>query len=208
MVSLFFIVSGTGQALAGFLVDRVGARPVLFAALGSFVVAGLVASTAQGYAMLLLASLFAGLGNAPFHPVDFTILNKRVSPQRIGHAFSVHGLSGKSAGPPRRCSWPASPPPPDRGVWPACAARRWRPWCWPSCWSTAAGWTTAIRGHRQPGQARRHPGRCGRQAGTRHGLPEAALGVAVLLVLLLEHLRHERHPELRQPRCAPSTACR
>jgi predicted MFS family arabinose efflux permease len=26
--------------------------------------------------------------------VDFTILNKRVSPQRIGHAFSMHGLSG------------------------------------------------------------------------------------------------------------------
>ena len=26
--------------------------------------------------------------------MDFTILNKRVSPQRIGHGFSVHGLSG------------------------------------------------------------------------------------------------------------------
>lgn len=94
MVSLFFIVSGTGQALAGFAVDRFGARPILFAALGSFVVAGLIASTAQGYSMLLAAALFAGLGNAPFHPVDFTILNKRVSQQRIGHAFSVHGLSG------------------------------------------------------------------------------------------------------------------
>ena len=94
MVSLFFIVSGTGQMLSGFLVDKVGARPVLFAALSSFVVAGVVASTAQNYAMLLLASLFAGLGNAPFHPVDFTILNKRVSPKRIGHAFSVHGISG------------------------------------------------------------------------------------------------------------------
>ncbi|BCX50454.1 MFS transporter [Comamonas testosteroni] len=94
MVSLFFIVSGTGQALAGFAVDRFGARPILFAALGSFVVAGLIASTAQGYSMLLAASFFAGLGNAPFHPVDFTILNKRVSQQRIGHAFSVHGLSG------------------------------------------------------------------------------------------------------------------
>ena len=94
LVSLFFIVSGTGQALAGFAVDRFGARPILFAALGSFTVAGLIASTAQGYAMLLAASFFAGLGNAPFHPVDFTILNKRVSPQRIGHAFSVHGLSG------------------------------------------------------------------------------------------------------------------
>ncbi len=94
LVSLFFIVSGTGQALAGFAVDRFGARPILFAALGSFTVAGLIASTAQGYAMLLAASFFAGLGNAPFHPVDFTILNKRVSQQRIGHAFSVHGLSG------------------------------------------------------------------------------------------------------------------
>ena len=94
LVSLFFIVSGTGQALTGFAVDRFGARPILFAALGSFTVAGLIASTAQGYAMLLAASFFAGLGNAPFHPVDFTILNKRVSQQRIGHAFSVHGLSG------------------------------------------------------------------------------------------------------------------
>ncbi|MBV8248265.1 MAG: MFS transporter [Comamonas sp.] len=94
LVSLFFVVSGTGQALAGFAVDRFGARPILFAALGSFAVAGLIASSAQGYAMLLAASFFAGLGNAPFHPVDFTILNKRVSQQRIGHAFSVHGLSG------------------------------------------------------------------------------------------------------------------
>ncbi|MEG0148487.1 MAG: MFS transporter [Comamonas sp.] len=94
LVSLFFIVSGTGQALAGFAVDRFGARPILFAALTSFAVAGLIASTATGYSMLLAASFFAGLGNAPFHPVDFTILNKRVSQQRIGHAFSVHGLSG------------------------------------------------------------------------------------------------------------------
>ena len=94
MVSLFFIVSGTGQMLSGFLVDKVGARPVLFAALSSFVIAGITASTAQNYVMLLAASFFAGLGNAPFHPVDFTILNKRISQQRIGHAFSVHGLSG------------------------------------------------------------------------------------------------------------------
>ncbi|MBD7959568.1 MFS transporter [Comamonas avium] len=94
MVSLFFIVSGTGQMLAGFLVDKVGAQRVLFAALSSFVVAGLLAAVAQNYAMLLAASFFAGLGNAPFHPVDFTILNKRVTAKNIGHAFSVHGISG------------------------------------------------------------------------------------------------------------------
>jgi predicted MFS family arabinose efflux permease len=34
------------------------------------------------------------LANATFHPVDFTILNQRVSAPRLGHAFSAHGLTG------------------------------------------------------------------------------------------------------------------
>jgi MFS family permease len=102
LVTVFFVISGIGQALAGFLVDRVGARPVLFAALGCFVVAGLAAAGAQGYAGLMLAAGLAGLGNAPFHPADFTILNKRVSPPRLGHAFSVHGITGN-------LGWAAAP---------------------------------------------------------------------------------------------------
>ena len=48
LVSTFFVISGVGQALSGFLVDRVGARPVLFAALGCFVFAALAAATASG----------------------------------------------------------------------------------------------------------------------------------------------------------------
>ena len=102
LVSVFFVVSGVGQALAGFVVDRLGARPILFAALGCFALAGVAAGMAQGYNGLLLASALAGLGNAPFHPVDFTILNQRVSPQRLGHAFSVHGISGN-------LGWAAAP---------------------------------------------------------------------------------------------------
>src|SRR3954465_6130808 len=78
LVTTFFVVSGVGQALAGFLVDRVGARPVLFVARGWFVRAALATATAQGYAGLMFAAALAGLGNSPFHPVDFTILNKRV----------------------------------------------------------------------------------------------------------------------------------
>ena len=94
LVTVFFVISGVGQALSGFLVDKVGARPVLYAAMGSFIAASLAGAMAQGYAGLMLAAALAGLGNAPFHPADFTILNKRVSPQRLGHAFSVHGISG------------------------------------------------------------------------------------------------------------------
>ncbi|RZI82939.1 MAG: MFS transporter [Rubrivivax sp.] len=94
LVTVFFVISGIGQALAGFLVDRVGARPVLLAAMGAFVAASLAAATAHGYSGLMLAAALAGLGNAPFHPADFTILNKRVSAPRLGHAFSIHGISG------------------------------------------------------------------------------------------------------------------
>ena len=102
LVTTFFVISGIGQALAGFVVDRVGARPVLFLALSCFVLAALAASLAQGYAGLMLAAGLAGLGNSPFHPVDFTILNKRVSQPRLGHAFSVHGISGN-------LGWAAAP---------------------------------------------------------------------------------------------------
>lgn len=94
LMSIFFIVSGSGQAVAGFVVDRVGARPVLFGAISLFLVASLVASTVSSYAGLVVVAVLAGAGNAPFHPADFTILNQRVSAARLGHAFSAHGLTG------------------------------------------------------------------------------------------------------------------
>lgn len=94
LMTVFFVISGTGQALSGFLVDRVGARPVLFGAIFCFLLASLVASQANGYGGLMGVAVLAGLGNAPFHPADFTILNQRVSAARLGHAFSAHGLTG------------------------------------------------------------------------------------------------------------------
>lgn len=94
LMSIFFVISGSGQAMSGFVVDRIGARPVLFAAIGCFLLAALAASMATGYAGLVLVAVLAGLGNAPFHPADFTILNQRVSAPRLGYAFSAHGLTG------------------------------------------------------------------------------------------------------------------
>lgn len=94
LMTVFFVVSGLGQAGAGFIVDRFGARRVLFASEALFVLACVLASLAQGYFGLLMVAVVAGLANAPFHPVDFTILNQRVSAPRLGHAFSAHGLTG------------------------------------------------------------------------------------------------------------------
>jgi FSR family fosmidomycin resistance protein-like MFS transporter len=94
LMTLFFVVSGLGQAAAGFLVDRWGARPVLFASQATFVIACLAAAAAPNYEALLLVAALAGLANSPFHPVDFTIMNQRVSASRLGYAYSMHGLSG------------------------------------------------------------------------------------------------------------------
>lgn len=47
LMTVFFTVSGVGQALSGFFVDRVGARPVLFAAILLFMGASLSAALAQ-----------------------------------------------------------------------------------------------------------------------------------------------------------------
>jgi len=94
LMTTFFVVSGLGQASSGFVVDRIGARPMLFGALSLFVGACVLASVAAGYGGLMAAAALAGLANATFHPVDFTILNQRVSTPRLGHAFSMHGLTG------------------------------------------------------------------------------------------------------------------
>ncbi|AEI77472.1 multi drug efflux transporter [Cupriavidus necator N-1] len=102
LMTVFFAVSAVVQTASGFVVDRFGARPVLFAGLAFLGAAALLLSTSSGYAALLFGAAVAGLGNGVFHPADFTLLNKHVSQPRLGHAFSVHGISGN-------LGWAAAP---------------------------------------------------------------------------------------------------
>jgi FSR family fosmidomycin resistance protein-like MFS transporter len=53
-MSVFFVVSGVGQALAGFVVDKFGARRILFFGISCLAVSALVLSAAHNYSMLLL----------------------------------------------------------------------------------------------------------------------------------------------------------
>ena len=94
LMTVFFAISGTGQAFAGIVVDRYGARRVLITGVSLLAASGVALSVAVNYPMLLLAVALAGIGNSVFHPADYSLLNKKVSPLRLGYAFSVHGLSG------------------------------------------------------------------------------------------------------------------
>ena len=94
LASIFFLLSSIGQASSGFVVDRIGPTPVLHFGLACFVVSGLLIAGSNGYAMLAIAAALGGIGNSVFHPVDYSILNHRVSSARLGHGFSAHGLTG------------------------------------------------------------------------------------------------------------------
>jgi len=94
VLTVFFVVSCLVQAASGFIVDKMGPRPVLFVGLGMLGIAAFGYASAQSYWMLLVSAVFGGIGNGVFHPVDYTLFNRKVAPTRLGHAYSVHGITG------------------------------------------------------------------------------------------------------------------
>jgi MFS family permease len=94
LMTIFFVVSCITQAAAGFWVDRRGPRPVLIAGLTLIGLSALGYAASTSYLMLALFSVTAGIGNGVFHPVDYTLLNRKIGKTRLGHAYSAHGISG------------------------------------------------------------------------------------------------------------------
>jgi MFS family permease len=94
LMSIFFVVSCIVQATSGFLVDRIGARPVLFTGVSLLALAALTYSQSNGYLMLILGAVIAGCGNGIFHPVDYTLINHKVSSPNLPYAYSMHGVTG------------------------------------------------------------------------------------------------------------------
>lgn len=92
VMTLFFIVSSVGQAASGFVVDRMGPKVCLLGGVTLLMLAGFLFATATNYWMLFPASAVAGLGNCVFHPADYAIINRSVSPERLPFAFSIHSV--------------------------------------------------------------------------------------------------------------------
>jgi MFS family permease len=102
LMTLFFVVSCAVQTAAGFLVDRFGPRPILFGGLALVATAAFGWASSPSYWSMAFFSIIAGIGNGVFHPVDYTLINRKVSAPRLGHAYSVHGITGS-------LGWAAAP---------------------------------------------------------------------------------------------------
>ena len=94
LLTVFFVVSCAVQAVSGFVVDKFGPRPILFGGIALLALAAFGFAVSTSYAMLACFAVVAGIGNGVFHPVDYTLLNRKVHASRLGHAFSVHGITG------------------------------------------------------------------------------------------------------------------
>jgi MFS family permease len=94
LMTIFFVVSCGVQTTSGFLVDRWGPRPILFAGLALLGAAAFGFALSPSYWVMALCSVVAGVGNGVFHPVDYTLINRKVSAPRLGHAYSFHGITG------------------------------------------------------------------------------------------------------------------
>ncbi len=94
LMTIFFVVSCAVQTTSGFLVDRFGPRPILFIGLSLLGSAALGYAASSSYWMMAFFAVVAGVGNGVFHPVDYTFINRKVSATRLGHAYSVHGITG------------------------------------------------------------------------------------------------------------------
>jgi MFS transporter, FSR family, fosmidomycin resistance protein len=90
----FYVASGVVQFCAGFVVDRAGARPVLLGGMALLACGTLAASLAPSPLWLFPCAAIMGAGNGVFHPSDFAVLNANVTPRRLGHAYSMHGVGG------------------------------------------------------------------------------------------------------------------
>ena len=102
LAGIFYGVSGLSQTMAGFAVDRFGARPILAGGLMTVGLALALVSMAHSFVAFAAIAVVAGAGNSVFHPADFALLNASVDPRRLGRAFSIHGVGGS-------LGWAAAP---------------------------------------------------------------------------------------------------
>jgi len=101
-LAAFNVVSALLQTASGFLVDRVSARAVLIGGLTIGSAALIGAATLPSFWGFVAMFALLGLGNTVYHPANYALLSRRISPHRMSQAYSVHtfaGLLGSAAAP-------------------------------------------------------------------------------------------------------------
>jgi MFS family permease len=94
LMTAYAMAGALAQTPVGFLVDRIGGRPVL---VWGLLIEGLAISgigfTGDFWQVFVLYAI-GGAANAVFHPADYAIMSASVGRERLGRAYSIHLFSG------------------------------------------------------------------------------------------------------------------
>ncbi len=102
VIILFNIISALTQLPMGIVVDKLDAPKLLTFAVFCQAISLILISIFPSYFMIMLMMIPCGIANAIYHPADYTILNRSVSPNIMGRAFSIHtvlGFTGSAVAP-------------------------------------------------------------------------------------------------------------
>lgn len=93
-LTAFGFAAGLGQLPVGFLVDRIGGRPLLILGMAAQGTAIGLIGFVDAYWQILALMGIAGLAHTVYHPADYAILTATVDPRRMGRAYGVHAFTG------------------------------------------------------------------------------------------------------------------
>ena len=94
LLSLKSLSFGVMQLPAGILVDRFGARAILVFGFAIILGSYLVISMVETFWLIGVLFVVAGIGDAVFHPADYSIMSGTVASSRMGRSFSAHIFAG------------------------------------------------------------------------------------------------------------------
>ena len=89
VVGIYLLASGVGSLVPGSLADRFGRRPVLFAALGAYVVTALLSAAAFSFDALLGTRALMGLGAAGLGVLPSAIIRDRYEGDAMARLMST-----------------------------------------------------------------------------------------------------------------------
>lgn len=89
VTTAYLLAAGLTLPVAGWAVDRFGARPVLLVGVGIFVVGSLASGLANSIELLLLSRALQGLGGGVLEPACLALISRITERQRIGTVMGV-----------------------------------------------------------------------------------------------------------------------
>jgi MFS transporter, FSR family, fosmidomycin resistance protein len=94
VIAALNVTTMLAQTPTGMLVDRIGPAWILIVGHSLFAIGIALMGIFPSFGAILVFAVLAGLGNAVYHPADYTVLSTRISPTRIGRAYAIHTFGG------------------------------------------------------------------------------------------------------------------